>query len=151
MRMMPPGYKPIPPDEWEVLDEFWQLRRAEILADLQANTVYTDAERPPDERIAESQISFPGTTQRRTSLINAMRVEGYESAESFTDLMYNNPVEFACIALKARQQNVIHDSYLEILAQGGSPQSDAAASRIAAAREALAGGEDGIRAFLSSA
>jgi hypothetical protein len=151
MRMVPPGYKAIPPDEWEELDEFWQLRRAEILADLQATSLYTDAERPLEERIAESQVSFVGPTQSRNSLLYAVRQAGYESAESFTDLMHNNPVEFARIALTARQQNVIHDSYEEILAQGGFPQADAAAARIAAAEVALTGGEEGIRAFLNTA
>lgn len=148
MRVVPPGYKTIPPDEWAKLDDFWQLRRAEILADLQATTMYTDAERPLGERVAESQTSFIGPTQARSSLINAMRVAGYHSAESFSALMHDNPVEFARIALTARQQNVIHDNYEEILAQGGFPQADPAAERIAAAREALSRGDEGVRAFL---
>jgi hypothetical protein len=150
VRMVPPGYKAIPPDEWEKLDEFWNMRRAEILADLQANQEYTDRDRPVDERVAESQVSFVGQLQSRNGLLYAARRAGYASAESFVDLMNNDPVQFARIALTARQQNVIHDSYEEILRQGGFAQADAAAARIAAARAALVKGEEGIRAFLSS-
>jgi hypothetical protein len=37
------------------------------------------------------------------------------------------------------------------LVQGGAPQSEQAAARIAAAKDALSGGEEGIRAFLQDA
>lgn len=116
-RMLPgPGrYKAIPPDQWEALDGFWQMRRAEILADLQVFLEY-DSNAPPDQTIAESQVNFPGQTQRRASLIHELGVAGYPAtAESMSDLIDNRPVEFARVALKAREKNVVHDGYAELL------------------------------------
>lgn len=89
--MVPPGYKAIPPEQWAALDEFWQLRRAEILADLQVGLEYNQ-ERPPEEAVAESQVSFPGVTQNRSSLLHAMRQAGYASTESVQDVINNRPV-----------------------------------------------------------
>src|SRR4051812_16295833 len=62
VRMVPPGQKAVPPDQWRDLDEFWQLRRAEILADLQATLTYP-GDRPHEKVVAQSQVSFPGATQ----------------------------------------------------------------------------------------
>lgn len=45
---------------------------------------------------------------------------------------------------------MIHDDYEHILAQGGASQNEPATRRIAAAKEALGDGEEGIRAFLST-
>jgi hypothetical protein len=148
VRAVPPGYKAIPSDQWFALDALWQLRRAEILADLQVGLEF-DRARPIEEAVAESQISFPGQTQRRASFIHAMRQAGYASNESVKDLMINRPAESARIALDARQHAVIHDGYEEILARGGAEQSERAEARVAAATVALADGEEGIRAFLN--
>jgi hypothetical protein len=105
VRAVPPRYKTIPPDQWLALDAFWQLRRSEILADLQVGVEF-DRERPPDETVAESQINFPGQSQRRASFIHAARQAGYTSTESVRELMTMRPVEPARIALAARQQTV---------------------------------------------
>ena len=149
VRAVPPGQKTILADQWRELDAFWQLRCAEILADLQAIHEYDHQERPPDEIINESQTSFLGTIQNRASMIHSMGQAGYSSEAEVADLIQNRPVEFALLALKARQGNVIHDNYETFLARGGSPQSERAAARIEAARVALAKGDDAVRDFLS--
>jgi hypothetical protein len=152
VRAIPPGYKAIPADQWRELDAFWQLRRAEILADLQAIQAYGQGEeRPADEVVNESQTSFLGTVQNRASLLSAMGQAGYPSNDEVSDLIKSKPLEFAFLALKARQGNVIHDNYEVILARGGSPQSERAAARITAAEAAIAGGDDAVRVFLQSA
>jgi hypothetical protein len=66
-------------------------------------------------------------------------------------MIENRPAEFARVAFIARQKSVVHDRYDELLSQGGAPQSNDAATRISAAREAIAKGDDGIRAFLDEA
>ena len=150
VRMVPPGYKAVLPDQWRELDAFWQMRRGEIIADLQATRTYP-VDRPHEEVVAQSQDSFPGTTQNRANMLHSMRQAGYDTPEQMADLTNNRPVEFARIAMTAREQSVIHDGYEGILAQGGAPQTERAAARIAAAKDALAGGEEGIRAFLNNA
>jgi hypothetical protein len=80
-----------------------------------------------------------------------MNQAGYTSNESVHEVMLNRPAESARIALDSRQQTVIHDGYEAILAQGGAPQSERAAARIVAAKEALADGEEAVRAFLNNA
>lgn len=149
VRAVPPGHKAIPADQWRELDAFWQLRRTEILADLQAIHDYDHQDRPPDEIINESQTSFLGTIQSRASMIHAMGQAGYASEAEVSDLVENRPVEFALLALKARQGNIIHDNYETFVARGGSPQSARAAARIEAAKVALASGDDAVRQFLS--
>lgn len=150
VRAVPPGYKAIPDDQWLALDAFWQLRRAEILADLQVGLEF-DRARPLEEAVAESQITFPGETQRVASYLHVMRQAGYASNESVKEVMLNRPAESARIALDARQQTVVHDGYEHVLAQGGAQQSERAKVRVAAAMVALADGEEGIRAFLTAA
>src|SRR5439155_23007020 len=90
--------------------------------------------------------------QNRASLFAALEKAGYGAdAETVSDLVRNNQAEFARIALRARQQNIIHDGYEELLAMGGVPKTERAAQRVAAAKKALAGGEAGVLAFLSDA
>jgi hypothetical protein len=150
-RMVPPRSQSIPAEQWNDLDRFWQLRRAEILADLQARLAF-GAELPSEEEVAESQAWFAGDASRQQNLIHSMRIAGYETTvEQVRDLLDNQPVEFSRIALTARQQNVVYDQYQEWLAQGGVAQTEQAAARIASAKRALEAGEDGIRAFLSNA
>jgi hypothetical protein len=148
--MVPPGSKAIPPDQWSQLDAFWQMRRAEILADLKAGLVYRPLEPPAGETVAQTQASFIGDTQARSSFIHAANQAGYSSSESLTDLLQNHPIDTALVALTARQQSVIHDHYDELL-KHPSPQTGQAAARIAAAKGALATSDEGIRTFLSSA
>jgi len=149
IRMMPPGQKAISADQWRDLDAFWQLRRAEILADLQAWVEY-GSDRPADQAVNESQTSFMGEAMRTNNLLYTARRAGYDTAESVSELLAHNRVEFARIALTSRQQQVIHDGYDRFLAQGGSPQSSRSMERIAGAGAALAGGDDAIQAFLMS-
>lgn len=148
VRAVPPGYKAIPPDQWDELDAFWQLRRAEILADLQATVAYPGS-RPPEEVVAQSQTSFPGTTLNRANMIGSLRQAGYVTEEQVESLARRD--EFARIAMTAREQSVIHDGYEEILAQGGAPQTERASARIDAAKQALNRGEEGIVEFLNAA
>jgi hypothetical protein len=147
VRVLPPGSKAISNDQWDELDSFWQMRRAEILADLQVQTQHPDGQ-PPGELVAQSQSSFVGTAQARSSLIHTLGRAGYRSAEDMSSLMHDRPADFARMALTARQQTVIHDRYEEILAQGGSSQTEGATARIAAARDALVRGEEGVLTFL---
>lgn len=147
-RMAPPGQKAIPPEEWQRLEEFWQLRRAEILADLQAQQEF-GPNVPVEERVQETQRSFVGETSARMALIHVLNQAGYGSAEAWSDLMKNDPARFALYALAARQRNVIHDDYDTLLAQGGMLQTPAAEDRIAAAAAALSAGDDAVSAFLA--
>lgn len=146
VRPFPPGYKTIPDDQWRRLDAFWQMRRAEILADLKATLFSPDGSGSGE--VKESQMIFPGERQFQSSFIHAARQAGYRSAESVGDLLANRPVESALIGLTAREQTVVHDGYDEILARGGVPQTQRAAALITSAKEALAHGEPGIKAFL---
>lgn len=146
VRPFPPGYKTIAEDQWRSLDAFWQMRRAEILADLKA-TLF-DADGSGSGEVAQSQMTFPGNRQRQSTFIHAARQAGYGSAESLSDLFTNRPVEAALIGLKAREQTVVHDGYEEFLTQGGVAQTERAAALITSAKEALEHGEPGIRAFL---
>ena len=150
VRMFPPGSKAISVDEWRLLDAYWNLRRAEILADVQALQQYP-SQRPLDEQVAESQSNFPSQTMRVSSLINTVRVAGYGTdGPAMNDLMKNKPVEFARLGFVSRAQNVVHNNYQAFLAMGGAPQTEKASARIAAARDALAGGDEAVRAFLSN-
>jgi hypothetical protein len=126
------------------------LRRAEILADLQAQTLFGSGEIPTEEWVAQSQVGHVGLKQARASLAHTLNQAGYKTAEQWSELMHQNPVEFQRLALTSRQQTVIHDGYEQFLADGGTPQTENAAARIEAAKVAVAGSEENIRAFLSA-
>ena len=149
MSPVPPRTKVIPAEQWAALDKFWQMRRAEILADVQV-WIEHDGHPPPEAVIPESQTSFMSPKQRELSLIYEMRLAGYPTAENLVDLMRNHRAEFARIAFLSRQKKVIHDGYEELLALGGTPQTDDGARRVAAAGQALMSGEDGIQGFLAA-
>ena len=63
---------PIPDDQWETLDAFWQLRRAEILADIQVMKEF--AGNPPmPEHILQSQTTLGSEKHREMKLLHSSR------------------------------------------------------------------------------
>ncbi len=140
--------KPIPDDQWETLDAFWQLRRAEILADIQVMKEF--ASNPPmPEHILQSQTTLGSEKHREMKLLHSLTIAGYDSADAINSLVRTDPVEFSWIAFLSRQQMVIHDRYEEYLATADSAQaSEGAQARVEAAQRALAEGEASIRSYL---